>query len=144
MRCRVTWSLPENRGETMVSRKWFPPAFAPSWPACFPDSSRRSTDCGSSAPRRSWIVADRSIRSASRRFLLDVAREKQRLQHNEREHQAHAAEKLEGDPAPVEPAPDAVGHSHLCSQHRSNQIPAEQQLGPGEGGGEQPIEDGRL
>src|SRR5258708_31645056 len=167
MRCRVTWSLPEKRGETMVRRKWFPPAFAPAWPACFPDSSRRSMDCGSSAPRRSWMAADRSIRSASRRFLLDVARQKQRLQHNEREHQAHAAEELEidpgiggevvgdeevgrpheseeGDPAPVESEPDAVGHSHLCSEHRSNQIPAEQQLGPGKGGGEQPIEDGRL
>src|SRR5882672_12420612 len=152
MRCRVIWSLPEKRGETMVRRKWLPPAFAPAWPACFPDSSRRSMDCGSSAASRSRTAADRSIsrgrgrayasrsRSAegpaSRRFLLDVAREKQRLQHNEREHQAHAAEKLEidpgiggevvgdeeigrphereeGGPAPVESEPDAVGHSHL-------------------------------
>src|SRR6266852_7200172 len=147
MRCRVIWALPEKRGETMVRRKWFPPAFAPAWPACFSDSSRRSMDCGSSAPRRSWIAADRSISSgpgrarasrsgsagglASRRFLLDVAREKQRLQHHKREHQAHAAEKLEidpgiggkvvgdkeigrshqrkeGDPTPVESDPDAV------------------------------------
>src|SRR5260221_14748887 len=112
MRCRVTLSLPEKRGETMVRRKWFPPAFAPAWPACFPDSSRRSMDCGSSAPRRSWIVAVRFIdpvrrrnalvrcrnEVASPRRFLDVAGEEQRLADDEYQHQARKPVKLEVHP----------------------------------------------
>src|SRR6266850_3473607 len=112
MRCRVTWSLPEKRGETMVRRKWFPPAFAPSWPACFPDSSRRSMDFGSSAARRSWIVAARFIdpvrrrnapapcrkEVASPRRFLDVAGEEQRLADDEYQHQARKPVKLEVHP----------------------------------------------
>src|SRR6267378_886232 len=112
MRCRVIWSLPEKRGETMVRRKWFPPAFAPAWPACFPDSSRRSMDCGSSALRRSWIVAARLIDPVRRRnaplwrrnevasswHFLDVAGEEQRLAEDEYEHQARKPVKLEAHP----------------------------------------------
>src|SRR5712691_9511209 len=112
MRCRVTWSLPAKRGETMVRRKWLPPAFAPAWPACFSDSSRRSMDCGSSAFRRSWIAAARFIDPARRRNapvrcrnevasprrLLDVAGEEQRLADDEYEHQTRKPVKLEVHP----------------------------------------------
>src|SRR5258708_4215635 len=105
-----------KRGETMVRRKWLPPAAAPGWPACRPDSSRSSIDCGCSSASRSRIAADRSIRSrrsrprasrlrgtrgvASRRFLLylDVAGEKQRLTDDECEHQACNPVKLEAHP----------------------------------------------
>src|SRR6266700_3127743 len=105
-----------KRGETTVRRKWLPPAAAPGWPACRPDSSRSSMDCGSSPASRSRIAVDRSI-SESRLFphappapaargaaspglllFLDVAGEEQCLQQDEQEHQTHSAEKLEIDP----------------------------------------------
>src|SRR5882672_2901229 len=112
MRCRVSWSFPEKRGETMVRRKWLPPAFAPACPTCFPDSSRRSMDCGSSALRRSWIAAARFIdpvrrrnapvrrknEGASPRRFLDVAAEEQRLADDEYEHQACKPVQLEAHP----------------------------------------------
>src|SRR5256885_17052007 len=95
----------------MVRRKWLPPDFAPAWPACFPDSSKRSMDCGSSAASRSRIALDKSISlrrsrpggalgAASRRplLLLDVAGEKQRLPHDEHPHQPPSAEKPGNDP----------------------------------------------
>src|SRR5439155_9100134 len=93
-------------------------------------------------------------------LLLDVAGEKYRLQHDEYEHQPHAAEELEIDPgigrevvgdeqigrshedeearpAPVEAGPDAVGHAHLLAQHRADEISPEQRLGHGDDDAEQ-------
>src|SRR5579864_6643997 len=106
MRCRASLSRPAKRPETMVSRKWLPPALAPSCPAWRLDSSRSSTDWGSRAPRRLRISASRFIRQGpyrvgrpgSRGFFLYVARQEQRLHDHEREHQSHAAEELEVDP----------------------------------------------
>src|SRR5688572_24499867 len=93
MRWRATVGWPRKRGETMVRRQCvLPPGRAPAWPACCELSSTRSSATGSSAARRSRILAATLI------LLFDVAREHHGLRQHENQHQAHAAEQLEIDP----------------------------------------------
>src|ERR671922_1016814 len=93
MRWRATVGLPAKRGDTMVRRQCvLPPGRAPAWPACCALSSTSSRSTGSSAARRSRILAATFI------LLLDEAGQHQRLGEDEEQHQAHAAEELEVHP----------------------------------------------
>src|SRR5688572_31761454 len=93
MRWRATVGWPRKRGETMVSRQCvLPPGRAPAWPACCALSSTRWSSSGSSAARRSRILAATLI------LLFDEPRQHERLGEHEHQHQSHAAEELEVHP----------------------------------------------
>src|SRR5688500_2794549 len=127
MRWRATVDWPAKRGETMMRRQWvLPPGRAPACPACCALSSTSSRWTGSSAARRSRILAATLI------LFFDEPRQDQRQGEHEDEHQPHAAEELEvhpvvgrivvgdvqverahegeeADPAPVQAPPDRIG-----------------------------------